>query len=85
MGKKKLKQWPASQTVQHDTLSVSQLLDQYNANPQIGEEGYLDDDIKNIGKFHRRFVSLEDLDELKAHVKHLDRDWETLKVSCWTV
>ena len=72
MSKKKRLKFGPSKTVQHDTLSVSQIFDSFNANPQIAKEGYLDDDIKKIGRFHRRFVNLEDLSELHKHNKSLN-------------
>lgn len=76
MGKKQKLTFSESRTVQHDAPSISQLFDQFNANPQIAQEGYLDDDIKNIGKYHRRFVSLEDLHELKQYNKSLAKSIE---------
>lgn len=68
-----MKQFPKSTTVQRDVPSINQIL-RDSAGIQPHYEGYLDDDIEKISKFHRRFVDLTDLDELRQHVSNLSRD-----------
>lgn len=68
-----MKEFPKSITVQKDTPSLNQIL-RDSAGREPHYEGYLDDDIEKISKFHRRFVDLTDLDELRQHVANLSRD-----------